>query len=127
MTAATAFEETEAPPAPEQRTGPQLVPADEARTEHDSDAADEARAESAVFRDAAIGAVIGALVFAPIYAALVWLAIRSHDTPMAGPLLMAAGVGVLAGIFVGGWSGTLVGATTLEKFEREHRPKATHT
>jgi hypothetical protein len=100
-------------------SAPRLVPAT------GSDAAEaEAEAEHGVFRDAAIGAAIGVVVFAPLYAALVWLALRSHGTPMAAPLLMAAGVGVLAGVFLGGWSGTLVGATALEKFEREHRTKA---
>ena len=119
MTAAAAIEEIHHPPTPARRPGPQLVPSDA------NEAEAEARAEHAVFRDAAIGAVIGAVVLVPIYVALVWLAVRNHDTQLTAPLLMAAAVGVLAGVFIGGWSGTLVGATTLEKYEHEHRPKAT--
>ena len=122
MTAATAFDATDDRPDRQARTGPQLVPAP--AVDASTEAAAEARAEHGVFRDAAIGAAIGVAVFAPLYAALVWLALRSHGTPLAGPLLMAAGVGVLAGVFLGGWSGTLVGATALEKYEREHRVRA---
>jgi hypothetical protein len=84
----------------------------------------ELRAEHAVFRDAAIGAVIGAIVCAPIWAAMVWLALRNSDQALLPPIAMATGVGILAGVFAGGWAGTLVGAKTLEKFERENRPKS---
>lgn len=83
----------------------------------------EVRAERAVFRDATIGAVIGALVCAPLWAAMVWLALRNSDQALLPPLAMATGVGVLAGVFAGGWAGTLIGANALEKFERENRPK----
>ena len=119
MTAATEFDTThDQTPAP----APQLVPAPAADANAETEA--EARAENGVFRDAAIGAAIGVVVFVPLYAGLVWLALRSHGTPMVAPVLMAAGVGVLAGVFLGGWSGTLVGATKLEKFEKAHRVKA---
>jgi hypothetical protein len=83
----------------------------------------ELRAEHAVFRDAAIGALIGALVCAPIWAGMVWLALRNSDQALLPPIAMAAAVGVLAGVFAGGWAGTLVGSHTLEEYEREHRPK----
>jgi hypothetical protein len=35
---------------------------------------------------------------------------------------MAAGVGAIAGIFMGGWAGTLAGSRTSEHFEHEIRP-----
>jgi hypothetical protein len=82
-----------------------------------------ARVEKSVFRDAFVGAAIGALILAPVWAALMWLAIRNANTAMTGPIAMAAGVGVVAGVFMGGWAGTLVGATKLEHFEHETRPK----
>ena len=114
---ATAVEITENQPTPPPSPRPQLVPSPSA--DHDA----EQRAEFAVFRDAVIGAVVGALVLAPIYAGLVGLALRNSGTALLPVMLMAAGVGVLAGVFIGGWSGTLVGSHTLETFEREHRPK----
>jgi hypothetical protein len=114
---ASAIEVTENQPTPQPSPRPQLVPSP--AVDHDA----EQRAEGAVFRDAVIGAVIGALVLAPIYAVLVGLALRNSGTTLLPAMLMAAGVGVLAGVFIGGWSGTLVGSHTLETFEREHRPK----
>jgi len=107
------------PPTPQDHPRPGNMPSEVI----DSDA--EAQAEQAVFRDAGIGAVIGVLVFAPLYMALVTIALVNHGTPLVPPMLMAAGVGMLAGVFVGGWAGTLVGANTLEKFEHANRPKHT--
>jgi hypothetical protein len=81
-----------------------------------------ARAEGAVLRDGVIGAVVGALILAPTWALLVVLALRDSGTALGPPVLMAAGVGVIAGVFMGGWAGTLVGSRTLEHFEHEIRP-----
>jgi len=81
-----------------------------------------ARAEGAVFRDGIIGAVIGASILAPIWALLVLFALRDSGTAMWPPALRAAGVGAIAGIFMGGRAGTLVGSRTLEEFEYETRP-----
>ena len=103
------------------RRGAQRRPTPESSAGIDPDA--EARAEHAVFRDAGLGAAIGAILFAPLYAALVSIALLNRGTALVPPLLMAAGVGALAGVFIGGWAGTLVGASKLEKLEREHRPK----
>jgi hypothetical protein len=90
----------------------------------DADVREAARAhaEGAVFRDGVIGAVIGALVLAPIWAGLVLFALRNSDTARLGPALMAAGVGVVAGMFMGGWAGTLLGSETLDHYERETLP-----
>jgi len=115
----TAAMESQTAPEPSPgRFEPEIVPASpddlEART---------ARVERSVFRDAFVGAVIGALILAPIWAAMMWLAIRNADTAMAGPIAMAAGIGVFAGVFMGGWAGTLVGGTKLEHFEHEIRPR----
>ena len=118
---ATAIETAENPPTPQHSPRPQIVPP--VVIDHDA----EMRAEHAVFRDTAIGALIGALVLAPIYAALVGIALRNTGTSLVPVMLMAAGVGVLAGVFIGGWAGTLVGAHTLEQFEHDSRPKAPST
>ena len=90
----------------------------------DADAreAARARAEHAVFHDGVVGALFGVLILAPTWAALVLLALRDSGTALLPPALMAAGVGVIAGLFMGGWAGTLVGSRTLEHFEHEIRP-----
>ena len=106
-------------PKPAATPRPTLVP-------RPPDADEEAammQAEHAVFRDAAIGAVIGAIVCAPIWAGMVWLALRNSGQALLPAMAMAAGIGILAGVFAGGWAGTLVGGHALETFEREHRPK----
>ena len=92
---------------------------------HDTEAESrEARAESGVFRDAMIGALIGVLVLVPAWACLVALALRNSDTALLPAIAMGAGVGVVAGVFMGGWAGTLVGAAKLERYEHETRPPA---
>jgi len=73
-------------------------------------------------RDGIVGAIVGALVLAPAWAGLVLLALRNSGTALWPAALMGAGVGVIAGVFMGGWAGTLVGSTTLEEFEHETRP-----
>ena len=80
--------------------------------------------ERGVFRDAFVGAVLGVLVCVPAWMALVALALRNSGTALLPPVAMAAGVGVIAGVFMGGWAGTLVGASKLEHYEHETRPKA---
>jgi hypothetical protein len=81
-----------------------------------------ARAEGAVFRDGVIGAALGVLILAPTWALLVVLALRNSGTALWPAALMAAGVGVIAGVFMGGWAGTLVGSRSLEHFEHEILP-----
>ena len=77
-----------------------------------------------MIRGATIGAAIGAVICAPLWVLLVLIALRDSGTALGPPLAMAAGVGVVAGVFLGGWAGTLVGSTALEHFERDARPKA---
>ena len=83
-----------------------------------------AKAEHSVLHDGVVGAIIGAIVLAPTWALLVLLALRNSGTALTPPALMAAGVGVIAGVFMGGWAGTLVGSQKLEHFEHETRPPA---
>ena len=119
MTAA-ALESQAAPASSPEQVRPSLVPAPSAPDDLE---ARTAQVEKGVFRDAFLGAVIGALILAPIWAGMMWLAIHNSGTAMTGPIAMAAGIGVLAGVFMGGWAGTLVGGTKLEHFEHETRPK----
>ena len=108
-------------PSPAVPDMPPLSAVDQPAVAHE---AAEARAEGAVMRGAAIGAAIGAVVCAPLWVLLVLIALRDSGTALGPPLWMAAGVGVIAGVFLGGWAGTLVGSTKLEHFERDSRPKA---
>ena len=119
MTAAS-IESQGAPESSPARFRPEVVPA---LSEPDNLEERTARVENGVFRDAFLGAVIGVLILSPIWAAMVWFALRNADTARGGPVAMAAGIGVIAGVFMGGWAGTLVGATKLEHFEHETRPK----
>lgn len=122
MTAAA----TASQPAPEsspERFQPEIVTASSASSAPESLEERTARVEKSIFRDAFVGAVLGALILSPIWAGMMWLAIRSNGTALVPPMAMAAGIGVFAGVFMGGWAGTLVGGTKLEHFEHEIRPK----
>ena len=119
MTAAS-IESQAAPESSPARFQPEIVPAS---TDHETLEERTARVEKGIFRDAFRGAVIGALILSPTWAAMVWFALRNADTARGGPVAMAAGIGVFAGVFMGGWAGTLIGGTKLEHFEHETRPK----
>lgn len=77
--------------------------------------------ERTVFRCAAAGMLIGAVVCAGIWTLIVLLALAGKGFAL-GPML-AVGVvcGVFAGFFLGGCAGMLVGGLKLEHFEHEHR------
>ena len=119
MTAAS-VESQAAPESSPARFQPEIV---SSSADHESLDERTARVENGVFRDALLGAAIGVLILSPIWAAMVWFALRNADTARGGPVAMAAGIGVIAGVFMGGWAGTLVGGTKLEHFEHETRPK----
>ena len=119
---ASAIESATDEPATATAVRPHIVPPPD---EAGSARAEEARAEGAVFRDAILGAIIGVIVCVPMWVGLVLIALGDANTALLPPAAMAAGVGVLAGVFLGGWAGTLVGSTTLEHYERDHRPART--
>ena len=73
-------------------------------------------------RDAIFGAVIGAVVCAGIWTGLVLLAVQGKGQALGPVLLVGAGVGVVAGLFLGGCGGALAGARKLEHHEHETRP-----
>ncbi len=80
-------------------------------------------AERTVARSAAVGAAVGALVCAAIWLGLVVIALAGSGSDLAPMLAVGAGCGVFAGIFLGGWAGTLIGAAALEHVEHEQRAK----
>jgi hypothetical protein len=76
-------------------------------------------AEHVFWRDALIGAVIGMVVCAGVWMLIVGIALVGAGWSLGGPLLMAAGVGLFGGAFLGGWAGVMVGAARLEAAEHE--------
>jgi len=83
---------------------------------------EDLRVERVILRDTIVGAIIGAVVCAPIYVGMVFLALRNAGTALAPNLGMAVGLGMYAGLFLGGCAGTLAGAKTLEHHEHKHLP-----
>jgi hypothetical protein len=79
----------------------------------------QVQAERTFWRDALVGAVIGMVVCAGIWMLIVGIALVGAGWSLGGPLLMAAGVGLFGGAFLGGWAGVMVGTTRLEAAERE--------
>lgn len=86
--------------------------------------AEQARVESTVARSAVTGAIIGAVICAGIWVGLVAIALVGKGWRLGPMLLVGAGCGVFAGIFLGGWAGTLVGASKLEHHEHATLPGA---
>ena len=78
--------------------------------------------ERSVFRYAIAGSLIGAVVCAGIWSVLMAVALAGDRTNFGPMLLVGAGCGVFAGIFLGGWAGTLAGAARLEHHEHEILP-----
>jgi hypothetical protein len=66
-----------------------------------------------------VGALIGMVVCAGLWVLIVAIALVGAGWSLGPPLLMAAGIGVFAGAFLGGWAGAMVGAAGLERTERE--------
>ena len=82
------------------------------------------RVEGRAFRATFLGMAIGAVVCALLWCGLMLVAM-SGAAPSRGPmLLVGAGCGLFAGIFLGGWAGSLVGAGRLEHHEHETLPHA---
>ncbi len=76
-----------------------------------------ARAEVNLVRCVAIGMGIGALVGAALWTLIVVVALAGSGAPLGPMLAVGAACGVLAGVFLGGWAGTLVGSGMLEDAE----------
>jgi hypothetical protein len=90
----------------------------ESPADADDHEAAQLAAERSLARAALIGAGIGIVICAGMWAVLVWVALAGSGTALGPALWMGAAVGVFAGIFFGGWVGTMVGAHHLDDVER---------
>jgi hypothetical protein len=91
------------------------------------DDAAQLRAESKLLRSALLGAGVGAFVCSAIWVGLVAIATVGKGIALAPTLAMAAGCGVFAGLFLGGYAGALTGSRWLEEVDHERMHGAQHT
>lgn len=81
--------------------------------------AQQMRAERRFWHTTLVGALIGMVVCAGLWMLIVAIALVGAGWSLGPPLLMAAGIGVFAGAFLGGWAGAMAGTAGLERAERE--------
>jgi hypothetical protein len=81
-------------------------------------------AEGRFARTVLCGILIGMAVCAVLWVGLVVIALAGSGEPLEPVLWMAAGVGLFAGVFFGGWAVSMVGARALERHEHEARRPA---
>ena len=91
----------------------------------DADAAQVA-AEVRFARTVLIGVLIGMAVCAVLWVGLVALALAGSGERLGPMLLVAAGIGLFAGVFFGGCAGSMIGARALERHEQQERHSAAH-
>ncbi|HEY7438222.1 MAG TPA: hypothetical protein VIC35_02395 [Acidimicrobiia bacterium] len=94
-----------------------------ATSEQELDALDRAEeeAEHHLARRVILGMVIAIPVFTVLFGALVGLSVHSAGSPAGVPLVMGAGIGVLAGIFFGTWGGIVASVHEVEDIEHDAR------
>lgn len=85
----------------------------------DSDLAKELEAEHGLARAIVTGTLIATPVCIIVWMGLIALALRGSDAELAGPLAMAAGIGVLTGLLFGTWAGFVAKTHTFEEFDRQ--------
>jgi hypothetical protein len=84
------------------------------------------RAERSLWMRAAIGAGIGMVTCAVLWAILVAVALAGSSWSMGPAMWMGAAVGLFAGAFLGGWAGIMAGIGKLEEAEHHIREHRTH-
>jgi hypothetical protein len=109
--------------SPLEEAAPTPVPRIEVVARPDDADAAQTAVEHHMFRAVLVGMAIGSLVCVALWELTVFVALVPTGQPLMGPMLMAAVVGVFAGVFFGGWAGTLYGAHLLEEHEKTTRPR----
>jgi hypothetical protein len=85
----------------------------------DPDLAKELEAEHGLMRAIVIGVLIATPLCIVVWVALIALALNGTDAELAGPLAMAAGIGVLSGLLFGSFAGFISKTHTFEELDRE--------
>jgi hypothetical protein len=85
----------------------------------DADLAEEIDAERALMRAIIKGTLIATPVSIAVWIGLIFLALNGTGTDLAGPLAMAAGIGVLTGFFFGAWGGFVSKTHAFEELDRK--------
>jgi hypothetical protein len=85
----------------------------------DTDLADEIDAERGLMRAIVKGTLIATPLSMAAWIGLIFLALHGTDTDLPGPLAMAAGIGVLTGLFFGAWGGFVSKTHTFEELDRQ--------
>ena len=84
---------------------------------------EEVSAERTFVHSAMIGALIGAVICAGLWIGIVAIATTHNGTRSWPLLLMGAGCGMFAGLFLGGWAGSMVGSKALEEAHHDSLPR----
>jgi hypothetical protein len=108
-------------PLPDIAPEPETTARDPALSPVGEDAAQVA-VERVVFRSTLAGMGIGALICAVLWIGIVVVALVGKDEPLGPMLVVGAACGMFAGLFLGGWAGSLVGAAKLEHHEHRTLP-----
>lgn len=85
--------------------------------------AEELGAEHKLARAIVIGVVVAIPISIGVWVGLVAFAVSRTGASLGGPLAMAAGIGVLSGLFFGTWAGFVATTHAFEEFDR-HPPSS---
>jgi len=80
---------------------------------------DEVRqVERALWRTVFRASLLAIPICVVLWVGLVWLAISDKNEALGSPLAIGAVIGVIAGVFFGGWAGFLAKSHTLDDLDR---------
>ena len=80
---------------------------------------EELRAEHGLARSIVIGILVATPVCIGVWVGLIAFAVSRTGASLAGPIWMAAGVGVLTGLLFGSWAGFVARTHEFEEMDRK--------
>jgi uncharacterized membrane protein len=83
------------------------------------DLEEELEAEHGLARSVVIGILVAVPVCIGVWVGLIGFAVSRAGASLAGPLWMAAGVGVLTGLLFGSWAGFVARTHEFEEMDRK--------